>query len=79
MKRILSLANKLKLDRQEKPKRASVKKKNPRRFWKPAMSLLKHSQPRCMHKNDSATHERLWKKNPPITKFPNQQTSQARS
>ena len=49
MKRILSFANKLKLDRQEKPKRASVKKKNPRRFWKPAISFLEHVVSILMH------------------------------
>jgi hypothetical protein len=35
-----SVWNRPKLDRHENPNRASVKKKNPSRFWKPLMSSL---------------------------------------
>ena len=38
MNRIRSLAKRFKLDRQEKPNSASVKKNTPSRFWKPRMS-----------------------------------------
>ena len=40
MNRIRSLAKRFKLDKQEKPKSASVKKNTPSRFWKPAMSFV---------------------------------------
>ena len=43
MKRIRSFANRPRLERQEKPKRARVKKKMPSLFWKPEISLLKRT------------------------------------
>jgi hypothetical protein len=36
-----SFANNPRLDKHEKPKSASVKKKIPSRFWKPEISFLK--------------------------------------
>lgn len=40
MKRIRSFANMPRLERQENPKSAKVKKKRPSRFWNPEMSFL---------------------------------------
>jgi hypothetical protein len=45
MKRILSLANRPKLERQENPKSARVKKNRPKRFWNPAISFLREESP----------------------------------
>ena len=38
--KIRSFANRFRLDKQEKPKSASVKKNTPKRFWNPAMSFV---------------------------------------
>ena len=40
MNRIRSPAKRFRLDRDEKPNSASVKKNTPSRFWKPAMSFV---------------------------------------
>jgi hypothetical protein len=40
MNNILSLAKRPKLDRHENPNNARVKKKKPRRFWKPEISFV---------------------------------------
>ena len=40
MNKILSFANKFKLDKHESPNNASVKKKIPSRFWNPAISFV---------------------------------------
>ena len=44
MNRIRSPAKRFRLDRDEKPNSASVKKNTPSRFWKPAMSFLSGSK-----------------------------------
>ena len=40
MNKILSFANKFRLDKHENPNSASVKKNIPSRFWNPAISFV---------------------------------------